>query len=166
VRSDIHEKTYVIDVSTIDYSCYYLFQVINDGAKSTKPVIDISKFEIETSSIDHIVDASSFLVETTLAAKDSATDLNAAKYVESNNTLELIVNSRDTSLVNIHRAPSVDSEILGTIQQGNKVLITGEIGDWVSIDFQEDPSSDSETAWILRRFEDQIYLISSNYDVK
>jgi len=92
--------------------------------------------------------------------------LNAAKYVESNNTLELIVNSRDTSLVNIHRAPSVDSEILGTIQQGNKVLITGEIGDWVSIDFQEDPSSDSETAWILRRFEDQIYLISSNYDVK
>ena len=73
----------------------------------------------------------------------------------------LTVNPRDTTLVNIHETASVDSPILGTAGQGDTITVTSEIGDWVSLNFKK---SDGiiEEGWVLRRFGDQIYLISSS----
>ena len=145
------------DLCSVDYSSFCLQQVIADGCSSSPCNVDISRFELDNFSNDHIVDASNFVIQANTIMNESSDNLQEPTYVGEMN--QLYVNPRDTTIVNVHETMNVDSPIMGTIETGIKITPTSENGDWVTIQYET--GEGKVTGHVLRRFGDQIYLISS-----
>lgn len=157
--ADVSDET--LNLYSIDYSMFCIGQLLTDGHTVKYPQIDIRGFEAELLG-SFFVDPSSYMLDTPYSSSSLLTNLDSltVKYAEERKR-EFVVNLSDASFVHVHKTASVDSAIIGTFTEKDVIISTGERGDWLSVELIQAKDSKTTIGWVLRRFSDQVYLISA-----